>query len=99
MGQRTVEHLLNELRRLEASDAPEHAKLRSAFVALQNYRLTRETGRRLSDAEWVGILLSGRDLLDSAGQDTGMAREAIALAIEHTMSTDDGGTMPGGMAR
>lgn len=92
MGQRTIEHLLDELRRLEASDAPKHAKLRSAFVALQNYRLSREAGRRISDPEWIGILLSGRDLLDSSGSDNQMAREAIALAIENTMSKEHGAT-------
>lgn len=82
MGQRTIDCLFIELRKLDANGAPRHDKLRSAFSALQNYRLNREDRQRLSDTEWVGILLSARDLLEDAIPDSDVAREVIELAIQ-----------------
>lgn len=98
MGQRTIEHLLNELRRLDAAVAPKDRKLSSALAALERYRLSRETGGVLSDAEWVGILLSGRDLLDSGNSKSEIAREVIELAIQGSMNKQHGATHSGSAA-
>lgn len=91
MGHRTIDGLFIELRKLDANGAPKHDKLRSAFAALQNYRLTREDRQRLSDTEWVGILLSARDLVEDAIPDSDIAREVIELAIQTALGNESGG--------
>ncbi len=81
MARRTIEYLLREIETL-AAHAPDTDEIVLRVVeSLKRFRHLREMEQPLSDAEWQGILLSARDLLNARMPHADIVQEVIAREI------------------
>ncbi|GHE51403.1 hypothetical protein GCM10019059_08340 [Camelimonas fluminis] len=64
MARRTIDYLLREIEVLATSTQDTGEIIQKVMESLRRFRILRELERPISDAEWQGILLSARDLMN-----------------------------------
>lgn len=82
MVRRTVDYLIGELKRLAKADPASEVLIQKGYEALQAFRALRETDSALSQSEWIGLLLSARDLLPAADPTSPLAQSVLDLEIQ-----------------
>lgn len=82
MVRRTVDYLLEQLERLAKADPGKEALILKGFEALQAFRSIREADAALSHGEWIGLLLSAKDLLPADDPTSSLARSIMDLEIQ-----------------